>query len=167
MSGKEITEIVVLVMVILGTLMNLLSSWGFIRLPDVYNRSHAATKSITLGILFILLGSFIYFLFVQNYFSVRLLLGIAFVFLTAPVTGHLIVRSAYRSGIQLSDSSIMDDLAADLERERSKAEEPGQDKGQAEHSERDKGQAEASDHAKRGAGEPELGENEAEQAEKP
>ncbi|OXS62504.1 Na+/H+ antiporter subunit G [Cohnella sp. CIP 111063] len=120
MSAKEIIEAVVLVMVIIGTLMNSLSSLGFIRLPDVYNRSHAATKSITLGILFILLGTFIHFLFVDNYFSVRLLLGIVFVFLTAPVTGHLIVRSAYRFGVKLSDTSIKDELAEDLERAKKK-----------------------------------------------
>lgn len=107
-------------MVIIGTLMNSLSSLGFIRLPDVYNRSHAATKSITLGILFILLGTFIHFLFVDDYFSVRLLLGIVFVFLTAPVTGHLIVRSAYRFGVKLSDTSIKDELAEDLERAKKK-----------------------------------------------
>lgn len=120
MSAKEIIEAVVLVMVIIGTLMNSLSSLGFIRLPDVYNRSHAATKSITLGILFILLGTFIHFLFVDDYFSVRLLLGIVFVFLTAPVTGHLIVRSAYRFGVKLSDTSIKDELAEDLERAKKK-----------------------------------------------
>ncbi len=119
-AAKEIIETIVVVMVIIGTLMNTLSSLGFIRLPDVYNRSHAATKSITLGILFILLGTFIHFLFVDDYFSVRLLLGIIFVFLTAPVTGHLIVRSAYRFGVKLSDSSIKDELAEDLERAKKK-----------------------------------------------
>ncbi len=119
-AAKEIIETIVIVMVIIGTLMNTLSSLGFIRLPDVYNRSHAATKSITLGILFILLGTFIHFLFVDDYFSVRLLLGIVFVFLTAPVTGHLIVRSAYRFGVKLSDSSIKDELAEDLERAKKK-----------------------------------------------
>ncbi len=121
MSGKEIIEAIVLVMILIGTLLNALSSLGFIRLPDVYNRSHAATKSITLGILFILLGTFIHFLFVDDYFSVRLLLGIVFVFLTAPVTGHLIVRSAYRFGVKLSDSSVKDELAEDLEHAREKA----------------------------------------------
>jgi len=119
-AAKEIIETIVVDMVIIGTLINTLSSLGFIRLPDVYNRSHAATKSITLGILFILLGTFIHFLFVDDYFSVRLLLGIVFVFLTAPVTGHLIVRSAYRFGVKLSDSSIKDELAEDLERAKKK-----------------------------------------------
>jgi len=109
-------------MVLLGTVMNSLSSLGFLRLPDVYTRSHAATKSVTLGILFILLGTFIYFLFIHNLVSVRLLLGIMFVFLTAPVAGHLIARSAYRSGVKLADTSIKDELAEDLERAKQEAE---------------------------------------------
>mgnify|MGYP001397569256 FL=1 len=112
-------------MVLAGTLLSLLSSLGFIRLPDVYTRSHAATKSITLGILFILLGTFIYFMFVHDQVSVRLLLGIIFVFLTAPVTGHLIARSAYRFGVKLSDSSVQDDLASDLERAKKQENHPG------------------------------------------
>ncbi len=125
MSAKETIEIVVVVMVLAGTLLSLLSSLGFIRLPDVYTRSHAATKSITLGILFILLGTFIYFMFVHDQVSVRLLLGIIFVFLTAPVTGHLIARSAYRFGVKLSDSSVQDDLASDLERAKKQENHPG------------------------------------------
>ncbi len=114
MSGIEIIEIIVLILVISGTILSLLSSLGFIRLPDVYNRSHAATKSITLGIMFILLATFIYFWFVHNVISIRLLLGIVFVFLTAPVAGHLIVRSAYRSGTELAPSSVKDELGDDL-----------------------------------------------------
>lgn len=119
MSGKEMIEIVVVIMVLTGTVLSLISSLGFLRLPDVYTRSHAATKSITLGILFILLSTFLYFLFVHNQVSVRLLLGIIFVFLTAPVTGHLIARSAYRFGVK--PAGITDELAADLERAKRKA----------------------------------------------
>ena len=118
MNGTEIIEIIVLILVISGTILSLISSLGFIRLPDVYNRSHAATKSITLGIMFILLATFIYFWFIHNFISIRLLLGIIFVFLTAPVAGHMIVRSAYRSGTKLSDSSIKDELGDDLKKHK-------------------------------------------------
>lgn len=121
MIGRETIETIVIVMVLIGTVLSLLSSLGFLRLPDVYTRSHAATKSITLGILFILLSTFLYFMFVHDQVSVRLLLGIIFVFLTAPVTGHLIARSAYRFGVKLSDSSIQDELADDLEKAKRQA----------------------------------------------
>lgn len=116
MSGNAIIETLVVIMVISGTVLSLLSSLGFLRLKDVYTRSHAASKSVTLGILFILLGTFIYFWFIHGVISVRLLLGIIFVFLTAPVAAHLVVRSAYRSGVQLSDSSVKDELGDDLKK---------------------------------------------------
>jgi len=118
LNTKEIIETVVLVLVLSGTLMSVLSSFGFIRLPDVYTRSHAAAKSTTLGILFILLGTFFYFWLLHGVISVRLLLGVIFVFLTAPVASHLIARSAYHHGAKLSDSSIKDDLKEELERQR-------------------------------------------------
>ena len=114
MSAKATIEVIVLVLVLSGTALSALSSVGFIRLPDVYTRSHAATKSTTLGVLFILLGAFVYFWLVHATINIRLLLGIVFVFLTAPVAGHLIIRSAHRSGVKLADISVQDDLADDL-----------------------------------------------------
>lgn len=110
MNATTIIEIVVSFLVIIGTLMSLISSLGILRLPDVYNRAHASTKSATLGILSILLATFFYFLFTHGVSSIRLLLGIAFVFLTAPVAGHIIIRSAHRSKVPLSDTSVQDDL---------------------------------------------------------
>ncbi len=86
-------------------------------MPDLYTRSHAATKSATLGVLCTLLGAFVYFWLSQGFISIRLLLGIFFVFLTAPVAGHLIGRSAYRSGVELAESSVQDDLKPVLEKE--------------------------------------------------
>lgn len=110
MNATTIIEIIVSILVITGTLMSLISSLGILRLPDVYNRAHASTKSATLGILSILLGTFFYFLFTHGVSSIRLLLGIAFVFLTAPVGGHIIIRSAHRSKVPLADTSVQDDL---------------------------------------------------------
>lgn len=103
-------EWIVAILVLFGTAMSLLSSFGLIRLPDVYNRAHATTKSATLGILSILIGAFIYFLFTHGVSSIRLLLGIVFVFLTAPVAGHLVIRSAHRYGTPLAPISVQDDL---------------------------------------------------------
>jgi multicomponent Na+:H+ antiporter subunit G len=109
-----VIEIFVAVLILSGTLLSLLSSFGIIRLPDVYTRAHATTKSATLGILSILLGAFLYFLYMHGVASIRLLLGIAFVFLTAPVGGHLIIRSAHRSKVKLADISVQDDLEKHL-----------------------------------------------------
>jgi len=112
LGGNAVIEWIVAILVLFGTAMSLLSAFGLLRLPDVYNRAHATTKSATLGILSILLGAFIYFFFTHGVSSIRMLLGIVFVFLTAPVAGHLIIRSAHRYGSPLAPISVQDDLTA-------------------------------------------------------
>ncbi|HZK43163.1 MAG TPA: monovalent cation/H(+) antiporter subunit G [Syntrophomonadaceae bacterium] len=105
-----LNEYITALLILVGTIFSLLSAIGLIRLPDVYSRAHAASKSATLGVLFTLLGTFIFFLLEENYFSTKLFLGIFFVFLTAPVSAHMICRSAYRSNVKLADVSVQDDL---------------------------------------------------------
>ncbi len=90
------------------------------RFPDVYTRSHAATKSATFSVLCVLTGVFLYFAFVEGYVSARVLLGIVFIFLTAPVGGHLMIRAAHYSGVQLSKESIRDELQEKKDKERTK-----------------------------------------------
>ncbi|ARK31341.1 monovalent cation/H(+) antiporter subunit G [Halalkalibacter krulwichiae] len=101
MNASVISEVIAGVFILIGTLFILFSSFGIIRLPDVYTRSHAATKSTTLGVLCTLLGAFLYFWITDGYISIRLLLGIFFVFLTAPVAGHLICRAAYVTNVEI------------------------------------------------------------------
>lgn len=110
-------EVLLGLAIVFGSIMGLLSVLGLIRFPDVYLRSHAATKSATLGVLFILAGIFLYFMFYLDHFSAKLLLGIAFVFLTSPVAGHLNGRAAHRSGVALWKKSVRDDLEKSYVRE--------------------------------------------------
>ncbi|WP_438313331.1 Na+/H+ antiporter subunit G [Sporosarcina sp. FA9] len=117
MNVSAIGEFVGAFLILLGGIMSVISAFGLIRLPDVYTRSHAATKSSTLAVLLTLSGAFIYFWLFEHFISVRLLLGIVFVFLTAPVAGHLLVRAAYRSKVKLADISGTDDLYDVLHKE--------------------------------------------------
>jgi multicomponent Na+:H+ antiporter subunit G len=106
--------------IVLGAIISAISAFGIIRLPDVYLRSHAATKSATLGVLFILAGSFLYFMLYMEHVSAKLLLGIIFVFLTSPVAGHLNGRAAHRSGVALWKGSVQDELKQAERRERAR-----------------------------------------------
>ncbi|WP_419465941.1 monovalent cation/H(+) antiporter subunit G [Bacillus spongiae] len=96
--------------VIAGAFLTLVTAFGVIRLPDVYTRNHAASKSATLGVMFILLATFLYFYITEDHVNTRVLLGIFFIFITAPVAGHLISRAAYHSGVKLWEKSVRDDL---------------------------------------------------------
>ncbi|TQR21572.1 Na+/H+ antiporter subunit G [Psychrobacillus vulpis] len=110
LNTSQIIELGAALLILLGSIMSVISAFGIIRLPDVYTRSHAATKSSTLAVLLSLSGAFVYFWVHEGFISVRLLLGIVFVFLTAPVAGHLITRAAYRSKVKLTDNSSDDAL---------------------------------------------------------
>ena len=109
MNGEIVAWVAVL-LILLGAIVSVISAFGLIRLPDVYTRSHAATKSATLSVLACLIGAFIYFWSNDGFVSIRLVLGIIFVFLTAPVAGHLVCRAAYRSRVPLAEGSGEDAL---------------------------------------------------------
>ncbi|MBS4176334.1 Na+/H+ antiporter subunit G [Lederbergia citrea] len=114
MNISGIVEFAAVLLILISSVISVISAFGIIRFPDVYTRIHAATKSTTLAVLLTLTGSFFYFWSSESFISVRLILGIVFVFLTAPVAGHLIIRAAYRSKVKLAESSIEDKLKAVL-----------------------------------------------------
>ena len=106
-----IANIFIVTTVIIGVIFIVVTAIGLIRLPDVYSRTHAASKSATLGVMFILLGVFLHFWLIEGHINTRILLGIVFLFITGPVGGHVIGRAAYLSGVQLWDKTVRDELA--------------------------------------------------------
>ena len=106
-------EIVTSIFLMLGAFFILAGSIGLIRLPDVYCRTHAATKSITLGVTSIMIGSLFYFAAHGLGFSGKNLLTIVFVMLTAPVGAHMIARAAYHFGIPIWEGSVKDELKSE------------------------------------------------------
>lgn len=104
-----IANISIVAFILIGAFLSLVAAFGVLRLPDVYTRNHAASKSATLGVLCILLGALCYFYFIDGHFNARILLGIIFIFLTSPVAGHLLGRAAYNSGVKMWDKSVQDD----------------------------------------------------------
>ncbi|WP_301553635.1 monovalent cation/H(+) antiporter subunit G [Desulfuribacillus alkaliarsenatis] len=112
------TEFIISFFLLLGAIFSVLGSLGLLRLPDVYARLHAATKTVTFGIINIMIAVFLYFALVHSVFSFKVLLTIVFVFLTAPVAAFMISRSAYRIGVPLWEKSIQDDLKEAIEEGR-------------------------------------------------
>jgi len=114
-----IFEWIGVILILIGSIVSLISAIGIIRFPDIYSRAHAATKTTTLAVLITLVGTFIYVWFGEGYMSVRLMLGIVFVFITAPISGHLILRAAYRANIKMSDNTVEDELKTAIHRKES------------------------------------------------
>ncbi|HLR64412.1 MAG TPA: Na+/H+ antiporter subunit G [Pseudogracilibacillus sp.] len=107
---SEIFEWIGVILIFFGSIISVVSAIGIIRFRDIYSRAHAATKTTTLAVLITLVGVFIYVWSVDGYISVRLVLGIVFVFITAPVSGHLVLRASYRSQIKMTEDTADDEL---------------------------------------------------------
>ena len=94
---NTIHQLVVAALVVVGGFFLLVGTVGLIRFPDVYNRMHASSKAATLGASSILLGGFIYY--GPQGAGLTSLVGIVFLFVTAPTGAHLISRSAQKMGV--------------------------------------------------------------------
>src|SRR5690625_7174514 len=97
-----IANTLVVLLISIGVIFTVVAVIGVLRLPDIYTRSHAATKSVTFGVLCILTGTFLYFWIIEEDFNLKLLLGVLYLFFTAPVGGHVIDRAAHISGVNHS-----------------------------------------------------------------
>lgn len=106
-------DLMATVAVILGVTLALLSAVGIVRMPDVYMRLQVATKASSLGIGLLMLGVAVHFGEVDV--VVRAILVVVFIFLTAPVSAHLIGRAAYMAGDPLSPDSQLDELAGEYD----------------------------------------------------
>lgn len=79
-----------------GTAFSLVGSWGLARLSDFYKRLHGPTKATTLGVGCVLLVSASWFSIARGTVSWHEGLITLFLFLTAPVSAHLLVKAALR-----------------------------------------------------------------------
>jgi multicomponent Na+:H+ antiporter subunit E len=85
-----------IVLISVGTLLAVLAAWGILSFPSALARMHASSKSASLGLSLISIGSG----FAADSWG---LVGIGtliavFLFVTAPTAGHMLGRAAYGSG---------------------------------------------------------------------
>jgi len=113
-------ELIGTILIGIGVAFDLFGTLGLVRLPDVYNRLQAATKCVTLGTCFILVGAGITG---SGELLTKALICVAFVLLTSPVGAHALARGAHRGGIKLCERSVVDKYAEDAERREPLAEE--------------------------------------------
>lgn len=93
---NELRDILTIIFLLLGTFFMLIGSVGVIRLPDFFTRSHATSKSDTLGIMLIVTGLICFEGVSLN--SLKLLIIFVFIALSNPVGAHALARAALRFG---------------------------------------------------------------------
>jgi multicomponent Na+:H+ antiporter subunit G len=103
-----IREAATVVLMVVGAVLTLLAALGMVRMPDLYSRMQSATKASTLGVGCTMLAVAIDF--ADLAITTRVVLIVAFVFLTAPISAHMIGRAAYYVGVPLWKGTTLDEL---------------------------------------------------------
>ena len=100
----EILNYLGMLFVLVGSLFFLFGTIGLVRMPDLYNRMQASTKTTTLGVLSFLFGIGL----MELHWMIKLLVIALFVVLTAPVGASTLARASYNAGVKLWEKSIVD-----------------------------------------------------------
>lgn len=94
----DIQNILTIILVIVGIAFILVGSIGILRLPDFFTRTHAVSKSDTLGIIFVISGMIIYEGLTLS--SLKLVLIILFIALANPIGSHALAKAAIKKGLK-------------------------------------------------------------------
>ena len=90
----SLLEWAIAALLVIGAGFALVGSLGLAKLGDFYRRLHGPTKATTLGVGAVLVASSLFFTALNGTPSLHELLVTAFLFVTAPVSAQLLVRSS-------------------------------------------------------------------------
>lgn len=101
---------------IVGLFFMFVGGLGVLRLPDSYNRLHAASKCSTLGMMGLAIAACLHVGSADVIAkSIALIL---FIFVSTPVGSHLLAKAAHRDGAKLWDKTLSDELAEDKAKDK-------------------------------------------------
>ena len=106
----------------LGMAFNILGCIGLVRLPDLYTRMQATTKCVTMGTSMLCIGVAILSWHDHADVSLKAILCMVAVLLTAPTAAHALARSAHKAGIPLWEKTVSNAYDADRKPEPGKGE---------------------------------------------
>lgn len=108
----ELWDVLGALLMCAGAFFTLAAAIGVLRFPDVLTRMHAATKPQVFGLLLAMGGVM---LSIRTWHTTAMcLLVMAFQIATAPSAGHMVGRTAYRTGQWDEEHAEVDELADDL-----------------------------------------------------
>ena len=93
-------ETIVAILAVIGAIFVLIGSIAMLKLPDFYTRLHGPTKATTLGLGALVLMSVLFFNGVMGQLSLQQLLIALFLFISAPITAHMLIKVAMHQKIK-------------------------------------------------------------------
>lgn len=111
MSLGSILDVLGSVLILIGAGFTLTAAIGLVRLPDVLNRMHAASKPQSLG--FLLLCAGLALVLRDTSATMMLILAAGLQLVTAPAATQMMGKAAYRTGQFRADIVVVDDHTPD------------------------------------------------------
>lgn len=99
-------DIVLSLLILVGAFFTLVGSLGLFKLRDFYMRLHGPTKASTLGVGAVLVASALYFSFKTGDISLHEILVTLFLFITAPVSAHLMAKAALHIRVRQDERTL-------------------------------------------------------------
>lgn len=127
-----ILDVLTAMAVLFGLFFMFVGAIGIGRLPDFFNRTHAASKCVTLGISGLLIATVLHFAALAVSARgdeaapglvgavTKAVLVIVFTYTAAPVGSHMLARAAHLDRAAKDAHTLGDDLAEDRARSASK-----------------------------------------------
>jgi multicomponent K+:H+ antiporter subunit G len=114
-----VMEILVSIFLLIGAFFTLGGGIGKVRLPDLFMRLHAPTKSSTLGLGSFLIAAIIFAAFNGRFGFAEILITL-FAFITAPVSANLMAQAALHLRLRSTSGEVPESLDRPLPWQRSR-----------------------------------------------
>lgn len=102
---STLIEFAMVALLAIGSFFTLVGSYGLAKLSEFFKRLHGPTKATTLGVGCIMLASIAWHAVLGDGLGLRELLIAVFLFITAPISAHVMARAALASATQNPDSA--------------------------------------------------------------
>jgi multicomponent K+:H+ antiporter subunit G len=99
MMVAQLVEALVALLILTGAFFTLAGSIAMVRFPDFFLRLHGPTKATTLGVGALLLAVALYLSWHEGQVRIQEVLIMLFLFMTAPVSAHLLAKAALHLGV--------------------------------------------------------------------
>ena len=101
-------EIILSLLILGGSFFIFIAALGILRLPDLYTRMHATAKASSLGVGLFAIAAGLHFS--QFWVFLEAMLIIIFIFLTVPISTHIIARVGYFLKVPIWEGTVINEL---------------------------------------------------------
>ena len=111
LTPRAILDIAAALALLVGLFFMFVGALGVLRLPDAYNRIHAASKCVTLGLTGMLIAACLHV--GDGSLISKALATIGFTFVATPIGSHLLAKAAHHARLPRWARTLSDELAED------------------------------------------------------